>query len=81
MVFAVHRHESATGTCVLPHPQPPSHPPPSLWVVQEHQPWVPCFKHRNCTKIENGGMLQKDIAEEECLVHRADVFKNALCPL
>ena len=27
----------------------PSHPIPSLWVVPEHQLWVPCFMHWTCT--------------------------------
>ena len=30
-------------------PAPTSLPTPSLWVVPEHQLWVPCFMHRICT--------------------------------
>ena len=34
-----------------PHPELPSHlpPTPSLWVILEHWLWVPCFMHRTCT--------------------------------
>ena len=47
MVFAIHRHKSH----VSPHPEPPptSLSTPFLWVVPEHQLWVPCFIHQTCT--------------------------------
>ena len=55
MVFAIHQYESAIGI----HVSPPSWtswttprtslPTSSLWVVTEHQLWVPCFMHQTCT--------------------------------
>ena len=38
VVFAIHRHESAIGTHVSPHTEPPptSLPILSLWLVPEH---------------------------------------------
>ena len=48
VVFAIYRHEWATGLHVSPHLEPPpiSLPIPSLWVVPEHLLWVPCFMHQ-----------------------------------
>ena len=45
--FAIYWHESATGVHVSHHPEPRSNslPTPPLWVVPEHQLWVPCFMH------------------------------------
>ena len=39
VAFAIQQHKSATGAHISPHPEPLSHlhPPPSLWVVPEHQ--------------------------------------------
>ena len=48
MAFAIHPHESAIGIHVYP---PILNAPPSslalllLWVLPEHQLWVPCFMH------------------------------------
>ena len=41
----------ATGARVSPHSEPPSTslPTPSIWVVPEHQLWVPCFVHQTWT--------------------------------
>ena len=43
--------ESTMGAHVFPHPELPSHfpPTPSLWVVPEHFLWVPCFMDQTCT--------------------------------
>ena len=45
--FAKHQNKSATDIHTLPilNPSPSSLPTPSLWVVPEHQLWVPCFMH------------------------------------
>ena len=51
VVFAIHWHESATGAHVSPYPELLSllPPHPILWVVSEHQFWMPCFMPRACT--------------------------------
>ena len=51
MIFAIHQHELTTGIHVYPHPELTltSFPTLSLWVVPEHQLWVPCFMHQTCT--------------------------------
>ena len=51
MIFPIHWHELATGVHVSPHPEPISLPTPSLWVVPEHQFWVPCFTRRHWSSI------------------------------
>ena len=47
----------------VPHiltPPATSLPTPSLWVVPEHQLWVPCFKHRTCTgHLSADGWIRK----------------------
>ena len=57
MIFARHWHESATCACVpasvhefpMLNAPPTSFQTPSLWVIPEHQLWVPCFMHQTCT--------------------------------
>ena len=56
MALAVHRHGSAMGAYVSPHPRLPSRfplPTPSLWVVPEHHlqvPWQAIFWHTAAAK-------------------------------
>ena len=51
MVYAIHRHESATGTHVSPHPETPSLLPLQSFPLGCHRAllWVPCFMHWTCT--------------------------------
>ena len=49
--FAIHQHESATGTHVFSilNPPPSSLPIPSLWVVSGHQPQASSIMHQTWT--------------------------------
>ena len=51
MVFAMHQHESATGTHVSPHPEPPSHYPPHPIPLTAPEPQLPvlCLMRQICT--------------------------------
>ena len=51
VVFAIHRHESATGIHVFPHPEHPAHLPlhPILLGCPRAPALVPCFLHRTGT--------------------------------
>ena len=49
MVFAIHWRESAMGVMCAPILSPPPTSLPTLWVVPEHELWVPCFMDRTCT--------------------------------
>ena len=46
--FAIDQHESATGVHVT-HPEPPSFPVPSLWVVSVYQPQASSIVHQTWT--------------------------------
>ena len=47
-----------------PHLEPSSLPTPTLWVVPEHQLWVPCFMHLILTIIPSGKFYDPYIYRE-----------------
>ena len=50
VVFAIQRHESATGAHVSPHPEPPSHlPPHPIPLGCPRAPALSALLHRTCT--------------------------------
>ena len=94
MVFAIHRHESATGACVPPFwtLHTTSLPTSLLWVVPEHRLWAPYFMHQTSTghlfSVQFSSSVVSDSLRPHapqhvrplCLSPTSGVYPNS-CPL